>query len=133
MAHFAKLDSNNVVTQVLVVDNEAFSTEAEGAQFLTDLYGDVGPWVQTSYNTKAGKHYDSVGVEDSGNPFRKNFAGIGLKYDLNRDAFLDAQPYPSWTLNETTCVWECPVTPPVTDMDNSYIWEEGSQSWVISN
>ena len=119
MAHFAKLDSNNIVTQVLVVANEvllkADGTESElkGKQFLNSLLG-TSTWKQTSYN----------------GTIRKNYAGIGYKYDSSRDAFIPPKPYESWVLNETSCIWESPIEHP-TD-GNLYNWDEDNQEWVFS-
>ena len=118
MAHFAKLDSNNIVTKVIVVSNavllETDGTESElkGKQFLNSLFGSA-KWVQTSYN----------------GAIRKNYAGVGYKYDTTRDAFISPQPYNSWVLNETTCQWEPPVSYPIDG--NIYIWDEANQQWVL--
>jgi hypothetical protein len=111
MAHFAKLNSENFVTQVLVVHNNDAPDEASGIAFLNNLFGDA-TWVQTSYN---------------GN-IRKNYAGIGYKYDSQRDAFIPPQPYPSWTLVEETCLWNAPVPMP-TD-GGIYVWNESSSNWI---
>lgn len=116
MAHFAKLDANNVVTQVIVIGNkdtaDAAGVEKEhiGAAFCERLFG--GTWKQTSYN---------------GN-IRKNYAGIGYAYDSGRDAFIPPKPFNSWLLNETTCLWEAPVARP-TD-GKIYYWDEPTLSWV---
>jgi len=115
MAHFAKLDSNNVVVFVTVGRDEDKEDE------LTARTGDV--YKQTSYNTSGGVH--SLG----GTPFRKNYAGIGYKYDLARDAFIPPQPFPSWTLNESTCLWDSPAPYP-TD-GQLYRWDEASTNWVV--
>ena len=126
MAHFAEIDSNNIVLRVLVVDNndlldsENNESEALGITYLTDAFG--GNWVQTSYNTNSGEH--SFG----GTPFRKNYAGIGMTYDSTRDAFILQQPYASWTLDEDTCRWEAPVTYP--DDGKMYEWDEETTNWV---
>lgn len=117
MAHFAKLDENNVVLEVLAVHNnellqDGVESEAKGIQFLVDWSGGYTNWKQTSYN---------------GN-IRKNYAGIGYTYDLTRDAFIPPQPFPSWTLNETTCLWDAP-TPYPTD-GQFYQWDEATTSWV---
>jgi len=118
MAHFTKLDSNNIVTQVLVVANKvllkADGTESElkGKQFLNSLFG-TATWKQTSYN----------------GTIRKNYAGVGYKYDSTRDAFIPPKPYESWTLNDTTCLWEAPVAYP-TD-GNEYRWNEDNQTWDL--
>ena len=116
MAHFAKIDENNVVTQVVVVANkdtaDASGVEKEyiGAAFCERLLG--GTWKQTSYN---------------GN-FRKNYAGIGYTYNADIDAFVPPQPYASWTLNTDTAQWEAP-TPAPTD-GGMYSWDEATTSWV---
>ena len=89
MAHFAKLNDENKVVQVEVVSNDIAATEQAGVDFLNNLYGTNDVWKQTSYNTYGGKH--NLG----GTPFRKNYAGIGLKYDQTRDAFIEPKPYTS--------------------------------------
>jgi len=116
MAHFAKLDENNNVLAVHVVNNDVITvdgneSEQAGIDFLTSLHGHT-LWKQTSYN---------------GN-IRKNYAGIGYTYDASRDAFIASQPYGSWTLNETTCQWEPPVAYP-TD-GKRYGWFEPNQQWI---
>jgi len=116
MAHFAKLDENNVVVLVTVGRDEDNGKEAE----LTARTGDV--YKQTSYNTRGGVH--TLG----GTPYRKNYAGIGYTYDSQRDAFIPPKPaYPSWVLNESSCLWEAPIPMP-TD-DKRYEWNEANQSW----
>ena len=115
MAHFAELDENNVVKQVIVVNNEVIQnlpfpeSEPIGAAFCQNLLG--GNWVQTSYN----------------NSFRKNFAGIDYTYDAGRDAFIPPQPYPSWSLN-ADLNWQPPVPYP-TD-GKIYRWDEPTVSWI---
>ena len=129
MAHFAQLDENNVVLQVIVVSNEDAgpSPGVQGEAFCTDLLG--GRWKQTSYNTRGGVHYNPATNEpDGGTPFRKNYAGIGYTFDESRDAFIPPKPFPSWVLNEDTCWWEAPVPYP-TD-GNRYIWDESVMNWV---
>ena len=123
MAHFAKLDSNNVVTEVVVVHNDVATSESAGGDFLNNLYGTNDTWKQTSYNTKKGQH------TKGGTPFRKNFAGKGYTYDASRDAFIPPKPYNSWTLNETPCLWEAPVAKP--GGDNIYEWNEDTTSWDL--
>ena len=119
MSSFAKVE-DGVVTQVLVVEQEFIDTGA---------LGDANQWVQTSYNTRGGKHYDpNTGEEDSGTPLRKNYAGKGYTYDSVKDAFYAPQPYPSWTLNEDTCYWEPPVDYP--NDGKPYLWNEDTTSWV---
>jgi hypothetical protein len=109
MAHFAKVE-NGIVTQVIVAEQD-----------FIDTLPDKTDWVQTSYNTYGGKH--GLG----GTPLRKNYAGIGYRYDKKRDAFIPPTPYPSWKLNEDTCLWEAPVPHP-TD-DKSYEWDESNKKW----
>jgi hypothetical protein len=120
MAHFAKLDDNNVVLAVHVVNNDVITvdgveSEQAGIDFLTGLHGH-DKWKQASYN----------------GTIRKNYAGIGFTYDEGRDAFIPPQPYTSWTLNETTCQWECPVPYPIVDPENPkrYVWFEPNQQWI---
>ena len=96
MAHFARIDSNNVVTQVVVVDN---SQEHRGQELLTEELGLDGTWIQTSYNTFAGVH------QLGGEPLRKNYAGIGYTYDSERDAFIPPKPSADAVLDEQTCLW----------------------------
>ena len=121
MAHFAKLNNDNIVIDVQSVHNDTATDEAAGITFLNNLYGTSDTWKQTSYNTKGGVHL--LG----GTPFRKNYAGIGDTYDQTRDAFIPPKPYSSWTLNETTCLWEAPVTRP--DDGKYYIWNEDNTNW----
>ena len=115
MAHFAKIN-NGIVQQVIVAEPEFFDTFVDSSP---------GEWIQTSYNTYGGVH------KLGGTPLRKNFAGVGYTYDSTRDAFYAPQPYPSWTLNETTCLWECPVAYPDEDMTNLYNWNEETQTWDL--
>jgi hypothetical protein len=111
MAHFAKLDDAGIVLEVIAVTNDNAPDEAAGVAFLTELFG-YSNWKQTSYN---------------GN-IRKNYAGIGYSYDAVRDAFIPPQPYPSWPLNELTCLWESPVPYPA---DGAFcIWDETTKTWV---
>ncbi len=123
MAHFAKLGIGNIVETVHVVSNDVATSEQAGVDFLNDLFKTRDVWKQTSYNTIGGEH--TLG----GTPFRKNYAGVGFKYDQTRDAFIAPQPYNSWTLNETTCLWEAPVAYP-TDGQN-YTWNEETTSWDL--
>ena len=109
MAHWAKIE-NDIVTNVWVAE----------ADFIKHLEGE---WIQTSYNTKGGVH------ELGDTPLRKNYAGIGYIYDRVRDAFYEPQPFPSWILNEESCIWESPIPYP-TD-GNQYKWNEVNQSWEI--
>ena len=102
MSHFAKLDSNNIVMKVIVAEQDFINSGVVGDSFL---------WIQTSYN----------------NNFRKNYAYIGFTYDATRDAFIGSQPYPSWTLNESTCRWKAPVDYP--DDGKMYQWNEATTNW----
>ena len=124
MAHFAQLDTNNVVTQVIVVNNNEVPDEATGIAFCQSLFGADTVWKQTSYNTHGG-----VNNRENGVAFRKNFAGAGFTYDATRDAFIAPQPYLSWTLNEETCLWEAP-TPMPTD-GKIYQWVEADLNWQV--
>ena len=123
MAHFAKLDENNIVVFVTVGRQEDDGKEAE----LTARTGDV--YKQTSYNTRGGVHYtDGVPSADQSKALRKNYAGLGYTYDAGRDAFIPPKPFASWVLNETTCLWDAPVAYP-TD-GKRYTWDEATTSWV---
>jgi hypothetical protein len=124
MAYFAKLGIGNKVVAVHVVSNDIATTEQAGIDFLNNLHGTRDVWKQTSYNTVGGVHL--LG----GTPFRKNYAGIGYKYDSTRDAFIPPKPFNSWTLNETTCQWEAPVARPDDD-GNNYRWNEEITNWEI--
>lgn len=118
MAHFAKLNANNIVQEVIVVDNLTINnlpfpeSEPVGVDFCKSLYGQDTNWKQTSYNAN----------------FRKNYAGIGYTYDDVLDAFIPPQPYPSWLLNTQTCQWEPPV--PYPNDGKIYEWDETTQTWV---
>lgn len=114
MSHFAKVE-NGVVTQVIVIEQDVVDT---------GLFGDPASWVQTSYNTNAGVHLNG------GTPMRKNYAGIGYIYDSVRDAFYAPSPYPSWILNEDTCVWAAPVAMPTASEGTFYTWNEETLSWL---
>lgn len=118
MAHFAKLDEDNIVIQVITAGDEY---EENGEELYSQIAG--GIWKRTSYNTLGGKHL--LG----GVPFRKNYAGIGYTYDSVRDAFIPPKPYDSWVLNEETCLWEPPI--PYPSNDNGYLWNEENQEWVL--
>jgi hypothetical protein len=117
MAHFAQLDENSVVTQVIVVHNndcqiDGVETEEIGISFCKSLFGAETNWKQTSYNGK----------------IRKNYAGIGFSYDSIRDAFIPPKPFASWVLNEDTCLWNSPV--PMPTNGNLYKWNEDLRSWI---
>ena len=108
MSHFAKIE-DGVVTQVIVAEQDFIDTQE-------------GNWVQTSYTTHGGQH------SQGRTPLRKNYAGVGYVYDSTKDAFYAPQPYPSWTLNETTCLWEAPVAYPSDG--KRYTWNEETTSWT---
>jgi hypothetical protein len=120
MAHYAELDYQNIVIRVIPGWDESVKSGME--QILLLETGNI--WKRTSYNTVGGQHPE-------GKPFRKNYAGIGYTYDAQRDAFIPPQPFPSWTLNEDTCLWDAP-TPMPTD-DQRYQWDEATTSWVVIN
>ena len=125
MAHFAKLDENNVVIFVTVGSDNDNGKEDELFQRTGDVYK------QTSYNTRGGVYYTPNTGDpdpDQSKAFRKNYAGLGYTYDATRDAFIPPQPYPSWVLDESSCLWEAPVPYP-TD-GNRYYWDEADQSWT---
>lgn len=130
MAHFAELDENNKVINVIVVSNDdcldsnGKESEEVGIAFLKELFGPERKWVQTSINTLAGKHKHA-----SRKPLRKNYARVGGVYDPIRDAFYTERDYPSWILNEETCEWEAPT--PYPDSINYYVWNEFDQEWVL--
>lgn len=113
MGHFAKVE-NGIVTQVIVAEQDVINT---------GMFGAPDSWIQTSYNTYGGEH------KLGGNPLRKNYAGIGYIYDSQRDAFYAPSPFPSWILNETSCLWEPPVSMPDPIEGYFYTWDEESVSW----
>ena len=122
MAHFALLDNNNIVVQVLVGRDDDDGKEAELSARTGQHYR------QTSYNTRGGIHLNG------GTPLRKNYAGIGYLYDPIRDAFIPPKPYASWVLDENTCYWKAPVPMPADDGQGDppkrYRWDEPTTSWV---
>lgn len=118
MAHFAKLNENNIVVEVNVVhnnellDENGHESEAKGIAFLTSWSGGYANWKQTSYN----------------GTMRKNYAGIGYQYDSTRDAFIPPKPYASWVLDEATCLWNSPI--PMPQDNKNYAWDESTTSWA---
>ena len=118
MAHFAQINANNVVTQVIVAEQDFINS---------GVVGDPSTWIQTSYNTKGGQHV--LG----GTPLRKNYAGIGYSYDPQRDAFIPPKPYSSWQLDEASCTWQAPVPMPsdagTGDPPIYYVWDESNITW----
>jgi len=123
LSHFAEINSDGIVQRVIVAEQDFIDSGA---------MGDASNWIQTSYNTKGGVHYAPNSNEpDGGVALRKNYAGKGYTYDKIRDAFMLAQPYASWLLDETTCKWNAP-TPMPTD-DKRYKWNEDTTSWLESS
>ena len=122
MAHFAKINESNIVTQVVVVNDSDGDNDTDGQNFLNNLFKTTHTWKKTSYNTYGNTH------RLGGTPYRKNFASIGFTYDSSRDAFIEPKPYNSWTLDETTCLWEPPVAYPSDG--KSYDWDEDNRQWV---
>ena len=118
MAHFARVDKNNIVRAVHVVDNEnilnenGIEEEDFGIAYLNKIHGTGLTWIQTSINDN----------------FRIRFAGVGDTYDKEQDAFIPPKPYPSWGLNEDTYQWEAPVSYP--DDGGNYSWNEDTQTWA---
>lgn len=117
MAHFAELDENNCVVKVIVIHNNELldngvELESKGIVFCKSLFGENTKWVQTSYNGS----------------FRKNYAGVGFTYDQNRNAFIPPKPFPSWLLEENTCLWVSPIEYPKDE--KKYRWSEEDNSWV---
>jgi len=124
MGYFARVN-NGVVEQVISASQEFINSYVPT---------EPGEWIKTSYNTRGGVHYarDENGQitgpsKDQSKALRKNYAGVGYIYDVNRDAFYEPQPFPSWTLNETSCQWEAPVAYP--DDGEIYVWNEEKTSW----
>ena len=119
MSHFAEIDENNIVIRVLVVEQDVIDS---------GLFGSPDKWIQTSYNTRGGIHYapDNI-TPDGGIALRKNYAGIGKTYDKSRDAFIRPKPFPSWILDEDTCLWDSPV--PYPEDGKKYSWDEDTTSW----
>jgi hypothetical protein len=123
MAYFAKLGTGNIVEQVISINNAVITDsngdeqEQLGSDFINKLYNTRDVWKQTSYNRN----------------FRKNYAGIGYQYDQTRDAFISPKPFNSWILNETTCLWNAPVTMPATELEENqyYFWNESIINWEI--
>lgn len=120
MAHYAFLNMQNIVTEVIVGKDET-----EGNKNWEIHYGNIREQIckRTSYNTRGGVHLND------GTPFRKNYAGIGYTYDESRDAFIPPKPYDSWTLNETSCLWEASVAYPADG--ETYEWNEENQQWDL--
>ncbi len=129
MAHFAKV-VDALVTQVIVADQSFIDNMVDN---------EPGTWLQVSYNTLGGIHYErnadgtlGSASSDQSNALRKNYPGIGWSYDFTSDAFYPPKPFDSWTLNTTTYLWDCPVDEP-SDFDGmNYNWNETDQSWEVA-
>jgi hypothetical protein len=122
MSHFAKVVDGKV-TQVIVAEQEFFNTFVDSSP---------GQWIQTSYNTRGGVHYEpnsDTPSADQTKALRKNYAGIGYLYDAQRDAFISPQPFNSWLLDEQTCFWNPPV--PCPETGGPYKWNEQTKTWVL--
>ena len=123
MGHFARVNVTGKVDRVIVAEQDFIDTLPDSAL-----------WVQTSYNTRGGVHYDPATGEpsaDQSKALRKNYAGLGYTYDAQRDAFIPPKPYPSWTLDETSCLWQPPVPMPSTN--GPWKWDEAAGDWVAAN
>jgi hypothetical protein len=121
MAHYAFINSSNIVTEVIPGRDEN-ENGVDWERWYGEFRGQTCK--RTSFNTSGNKHPE-------GRPFRKNGAGIGYTYDAQRDAFIPPQPFPSWTLNEDTCLWDAPTPMPVDD--KQYQWDEATTNWVVIN
>lgn len=124
MGHFAKV-RDGIVVNVIVAEPDFFNS------FVDDS---PGQWIETSYNTRGGVHYEpnsDTPSADQSKALRKNYAGIGFSYDATRDAFIPPQPFPSWTLDEASCLWTPPT--PYPDDGGFYVWDEDALSWVIAD
>jgi hypothetical protein len=145
MAHFAKISENNIVLAVLTLDNvnmldeNGIEKEELGQQYLqTHNNWPAHLWIQTSYNTKGGKYYNTDNtLGNQSKVFRGNYAAIGMTWDINKNAFIPQKPYNSWILNETTFTWESPIPKPEqtyttingVQYPDSFIWNEGTLIW----
>jgi hypothetical protein len=129
MAHYAFLDENYIVTEVIVGKDEV---DFDWEQYYAIKKGQICK--RTSYNTRGGIYYNpktNLPDEDQSKSFRKNYAGVGYKYDINKNAFIPPKPYPSWNLNEQTCLWDAPI--PYPNDGNLYEWNEQTLSWDLSS
>ena len=120
MGHFAEIDKDGIVQRVIAAEQDFIDSGA---------VGDASNWIQTSYNTRGGVHYAPNSNEpDEGVALRKNYAGKGYTYDQIRDAFIEPKPFPSWELDEDTCIWKAPIPKP--DDGKRYDWNEDTTNWV---
>jgi hypothetical protein len=138
MAHYAKLDENNIVLDVNIVRNQdcldlnGQESEEVAIAFL-EANGHLGRWVKTSYNTYGNVHFNpETGEPDDGIPFRGNYAGIGSIYDETNDVFYGPQPFPSWTISaETNWIWVAPIPKPTYDISKEIcVWNEDTKNWI---
>ena len=120
MSHYAKVLNGKVINVIT----------AEASFFNTFIDSSPGQWLQMSYNTRGGIHYGEDGKPDGGAALRKNYAGVGHTYDSVKDAFYAPQPFPSWILDETSCLWNAPIPMPMDG--NKYNWNESTLAWVIT-
>jgi hypothetical protein len=118
MSHFARVDENDIVVDVIVAEQDFIDS---------GLVGDPAQWIQTSYNTYEGVHYGPDGKPDGGIALRANYASIGFIYDAQNVVFYTQATYPSWILNRTTWIWEPPIPEPQDD--KMYDWDETTISW----
>jgi hypothetical protein len=139
MGYFAKIDENNIVVGLATLNNNVFTLngveiDSLGENFLNNFYNINSVWKKTSYNTKGGIHYESenfIPSQNQSKAFRKNTAGIGYYYDSIRDAFIPPKPFPSWTLNEESCLWDSPI--PYPNDGKMYTWNEDILNWQEIN
>ena len=130
MGHYARINDNNIVEEVIVATKDVIDT---------GLKGDPTKWIKTSYNTHGGEHYDrnNRALPDGLPGLRKNYAGVGYKYDKDRDAFIPPKPYPSWVLDEKSCLWEAPIPKPETSKNieeaGFWHWNEVEQKWDLND
>lgn len=127
MAHFAQIDENNIVLQIIVIPNEE---EHRAEEFILNELNLEGRWIQTSYNTRGNIYFDpetNAPSEDQSKAFRKNYAGIGYYYDEEYDGFFIPKPFPSWTMNTETWLWESPV--PIPETGGPWEWNEELGEW----
>jgi hypothetical protein len=132
MAHYAFLDENNIVTEVIVGKKE-LEDEVDWEVHYGNFRGQTCK--RTSYNTRGGVHYtDGQPSADQTKAFRKNYAGLGYTYDSERDAFIPPKPFNSWVLNETTCLWDAPIEMPADagtgEPPKRYTWDEDTVNWI---
>ena len=136
MAHYAELDENNIVLQVIVVRNQDCLDEngqetEDAARAFLKANGHLGRYIKTSYNTRENIHYGDDGSPDGKPPFRGNYAGRGFIYDPTNDVFYEPQPYPSWILDQTKWNWVAPVVKPDIERNQICEWDENTKAWII--